>query len=187
VPENSIVRTGRLPRLPWKNGAGATREVAILPGGSAPDNFSWRISVADIDQDGAFSSFSGADRHFLIASSGWLHMKIEGERRTAAYGRRESFPGEADVSVRLATGPISVINLITQRAFCTGDIAVERINGHIVPHVNAVALALLDGTASTTDGQTLQPLDFLMCGSGSAGVQFKEALVATISVSRRHR
>ena len=138
--------------------------------------------MADIDQDSAFSTFSGAGRHFLIASPGYLHMNIGGELRTAAYGRPETFPGEAEVSVSLATGPTSVINLITQRAFCTGDVAVERIDGPLTPHVNAVALALLDGAAWMDDGEMLEPLDFLICGPGPLVVHLKEALVATISV-----
>ncbi|MCB5290602.1 HutD family protein [Arthrobacter sp. SO3] len=97
----------------------------------------------------------------------------------------EAFPGEADVSVRLATGPTSAINLITQRASCTGNVAVERIDGPLIPHSNAAALALLDGAALTDDGEILQPLDFLMCGPETKGILFKKALVATIFVFPR--
>ncbi|MEN8585277.1 HutD family protein [Burkholderia sp. RS01] len=182
MPEPSIVRTGRLPRLPWKNGAGTTREVAILPGGSGPDTFRWRLSLADIDEDAAFSTFHGTDRHFLVASADTLTMDVDGVPRTASYGRTETFPGEADVSVRLSSGPVSVINLITAGAYCTGDVSVERLDGPWIPHVNAVALALLDGTAWLDSGELLEPLDFLMCGPGTVGIQLKEALVATISV-----
>jgi environmental stress-induced protein Ves len=182
MPSTSIVRTSRLPRVPWKNGAGTTREAVVYPASEGSSGFRWRISVADIDQDSAFSIFAGADRHFLIASPGYLHLNIDGELRTAAYGRPETFPGEAEVSAKLATGPTSVINLITQRALCTGDLAVERADGPLAPYRHAVALALLDGAALTGDGQRLEPLDFLMCGPGTAGIQFKDALVATISV-----
>lgn len=181
MTSHAVVRTGGLPRVPWKNGAGTTREVAVFPSGAGPDDFWWRISVADIVQDGAFSVFAGADRHFLLASAGTLAMDVDGEPRTAAYGRTEAFPGEADVSVQLSAGPTSVINLITNRAFCRGFIDVQHIDGPHVPDGNAVALALLDG-AAWADGERLQPLDFLTCGQGTEGILFKEAIVATVSV-----
>ena len=33
---------------PWKNGGGATREIACWPPGTGLDSFDWRISVATI-------------------------------------------------------------------------------------------------------------------------------------------
>ncbi|MGZ4662049.1 MAG: HutD/Ves family protein [Arthrobacter sp.] len=182
MPPAELIRTRCRPRVPWKNGAGTTREVAVYPASAGSSDFQWRLSVADIVQDGAFSNFSGADRHFLVTTPGYLHMTINGELRTAACGRPETFPGEADVLARLSTGPTSAINLITQRAFCTGSIAVERIDEPLIPHVNVVALTLLDGAATTNDGQRLKPLDFVICRPGTLEIQFKKALVATISV-----
>ena len=44
---------------PWKNGGGATREIACWPAGTGLDSFDWRISVATIAADGAFSLFAG--------------------------------------------------------------------------------------------------------------------------------
>ena len=38
---------------PWKNGGGVTREVAKSPS-QAPF---WRLSIANVDQEGPFSSF----------------------------------------------------------------------------------------------------------------------------------
>ncbi|WP_427132557.1 HutD/Ves family protein [Pseudarthrobacter sp. S9] len=182
MPLGSIIRTSRLARVPWKNGAGTTREGAVFPDGAGPDSFWWRISVADIIEDAAFSTFPGTDRHFLLATAGTLTMDVDGARRTAAYGRPETFPGEADVSVRLSSGPTSVINLITKHPYCTGDVSVERLDGPLIPHVNAVALVLLNGAAWIDSGERLEPLDFLICGPTTEGIQFKEALVATISV-----
>lgn len=182
MPASTIVRTGRLPRIPWKNAAGTTREVAVFPGGAGPDNYEWRISVADIGHDAAFSTFRGTDRHFLLATGGTLTMNVDGACRTAAYARPEAFPGESDVSVSMSTGPTSAINLITKRAFCTGDISVARLNGPLIPHESAVALVLLDGTARMDNGERLEPLDFLMCCPTNERIHFEEALVATISV-----
>lgn len=48
---------GQLPVSPWRNGGGATREVARHPQGAAADGFEWRVSVADIGADGPFSAY----------------------------------------------------------------------------------------------------------------------------------
>ncbi|GAA2140421.1 HutD family protein [Arthrobacter humicola] len=187
MPKRSIVRTPRLHRIPWKNGGGTTREVAVFPGGAGPDTFRWRLSLADIVKDAAFSNFRGTDRHFLLATPGNLSMVVDGARRTAAYGRTEAFPGEADVSVKLSSGPTSVINLITARADCTGDVSVDRLDGPLIPQPYAVAWALLDGTAWDDSGEQLEPLDFLMCGPGAEGIHFNEALMATLFVLPRDK
>lgn len=53
---------------PWANGGGTTRDLALepLPPGARADGpaFDWRLSLADIDRDGAFSRLPGIDRVF---------------------------------------------------------------------------------------------------------------------------
>ena len=47
-------------RQRWKNNLGWTREIAREP--AAGDDFDWRLSLADIDQDCGFSRFPGCQR-----------------------------------------------------------------------------------------------------------------------------
>jgi environmental stress-induced protein Ves len=58
----SIIRAADLKAVPWKNGGGATREIAASPPGAAFDAFDWRVSVAEVSVAGAFSMFEGIDR-----------------------------------------------------------------------------------------------------------------------------
>ena len=51
---NAIVRAEALQAIPWKNSGGITREIAASPRGAALDTFDWRISIADVEQSGAF-------------------------------------------------------------------------------------------------------------------------------------
>ena len=44
----------------WKNGLGWTREVLRWPPGA--DDWDWRISIAEVDKGGPFSSFPGVER-----------------------------------------------------------------------------------------------------------------------------
>lgn len=140
--------------------------------------------MADIVEDAAFSVFRGTDRHFLLTSAGTLAMDIDGERRTATSGRPVAFPGEADVSVRLVTGPTSVINLITNRAFCRGAIDVQQIHGPLVTDVNTAAIFLLDGTACLDDGQRMDPGNILIPGHKAPQVIAEDAVIASVLARR---
>ena len=65
---------------PWKNGGGATREIACWPPGTGLDSFDWRISVATIAADGAFSVFAGIDRSITLLSGDGV--RLHGEHGT---------------------------------------------------------------------------------------------------------
>ena len=51
--------------MPWRNGLGSTIELLKHPSG---DSFKWRLSMADVTQDGAFSDFSGYDRCLILVN-----------------------------------------------------------------------------------------------------------------------
>ncbi|MEQ9491193.1 MAG: HutD family protein [Alphaproteobacteria bacterium] len=55
TPDDHIV-------MPWKNGEGTTRQIAT--GGNDPDtgDWGWRVSIAAVERDGAYSEFPGVDR-----------------------------------------------------------------------------------------------------------------------------
>ncbi|WP_199259860.1 HutD/Ves family protein [Paracoccus binzhouensis] len=67
--------------LPWKNGAGRTDEIWLWPPGADRDAFSIRISRAPIPQDGAFSSFQGADRVITVIEGLGLDLDFGPEAR----------------------------------------------------------------------------------------------------------
>ncbi|MBM3526239.1 MAG: HutD family protein, partial [Alphaproteobacteria bacterium] len=46
--------------MPWKNGLGRTAEIARAP--ATGEAFDWRLSIATIAADGAFSVFPGCER-----------------------------------------------------------------------------------------------------------------------------
>ena len=59
--------------VPWKNGGGVTRELLRLPAGSG-DDWTLRISVADIDADGPFSPFPGITRWFAVLTGAGVRL-----------------------------------------------------------------------------------------------------------------
>ena len=58
--------------VPWKNGGGVTRELLRLP--AAGDDWTLRISVADIDADGPFSPFEGVSRWFAVLAGAGVRL-----------------------------------------------------------------------------------------------------------------
>ena len=83
-----------LPATPWLNGGGLTRQIASSNEGvTCP--WVWRVSVADIVQDGPFSVFANTDRQAILASgrSLQLHSDIR-ELQFDTIGDTHTFPGE---------------------------------------------------------------------------------------------
>jgi uncharacterized protein len=80
-----LIRTTDCPALPWKNGGGVTRELLTWPpkaqGTDDSQLHDWqlRISVADITQDGAFSSFEGVSRAFAVIEGAGVQLQLGGE------------------------------------------------------------------------------------------------------------
>ena len=106
-----VVRSDEVAPQPWANGGGTTRELATA------DDGAWRISLADIDRDGPFSSFPGRHRLLTVVDGPVLGA---GRRRRRARGR-------AAPPVRLRRrrrrsprsvpeGPVRVLNVIVDPA-----------------------------------------------------------------------
>ena len=112
---------------PWKNGGGATREIACWSAGTGLDSFDWRISVATIAADGAFSVFSGIDRSItLLSGDGVL---LHGERGTHRLDQPLvpfAFAGETPIRATLLGGASEDFNVMTRRGRCRADVKVWR-------------------------------------------------------------
>ncbi len=102
-------------RMPWKNGAGMTTEVAVFPPGSGMDEFDWRLAIADLERSGPFSSFPGVDRLLMMLPPGSATLTIDGREHHLAPLEVVRFRGESAVSASLAGGPARDLNLMTRR------------------------------------------------------------------------
>lgn len=99
--------------VPWKNGGGVTREVALDPAGQG---FRWRVSLATLGRDGPFSAFPGVDRVLWLVRGTGLSLTLEGREVRPERLEPVSFAGEARVEARLLAGPTEDLNLMTDRA-----------------------------------------------------------------------
>lgn len=114
-----ILRCGNLVEVPWKNGGGTTREIAS---GRMGDQTVWRLSRADVVQDGAFSNFAGLVRVLTVVSGSGMELEFPDETLDAEPWDPVRFDGGLNVHSRLKDGPLTDLNLMFDPAFCEGDV-----------------------------------------------------------------
>jgi environmental stress-induced protein Ves len=97
---------------PWKNGLGVQYEITC--DGSLPDDWTWRLSTADITQDVPFSVFPGVNREFCVADGNGVVLTINGVEHRCEPGSITKFRGDDEVYARLIDGPMRALNLMVR-------------------------------------------------------------------------
>jgi uncharacterized protein len=150
--------------LPWKNGGGLTREVAVHPPASDFDTFSWRISLAEIGQGGPFSAFPGVER-LMAVLAGQLEFSLAGAAplALAADSAPVRFAGETGASAAPRGGAVSDLNVMTRRGECRAELTRHSLQRTLLvplPARTTVILTLGPVLLHAEGGTTaLAPLD----------------------------
>ena len=145
-------------RVRWKNDGGWTTEIAREPADPASD-FVWRISIADIESDGPFSSFPGVARELMLLAGSGIELDIDDAPpfRLSERFQRVRFEGESRVECRLLAGATRDFNVMTQRDAVRAEVMGRPLVGSMVlfPEAGVVWLAhLVSGAAQArTDGE----------------------------------
>lgn len=106
-------------KMLWKNGQGFTLEIARGTVANSDDlsenldDFSWRISMADVTTSGAFSNFSGKQRILSVLSGAGVALKID-DKPMVTLHRQDTvhFYGASQVASTLLDGAIRDLNVI---------------------------------------------------------------------------
>lgn len=113
--------------MPWKNGGGTTREILAYP--SDTENFDWRLSIADIQADGAFSPFPGYARTIMLLEGNGMRLEIGDAPAVTVQEkfRPLDFDGSSETHCTLTGGPIRDFNIMSSR---------DRVshNHHVIEH-----------------------------------------------------
>ncbi len=111
----TLIPANEYRRERWKNGLGWTREIFRSP----PDAqaWDWRLSIAEVEKDGPFSTFPGADRELvLLAGEGMRLVFDNGENvELSPPHDRCRFAGERALRAELISGPTQDFNLMWRR------------------------------------------------------------------------
>jgi environmental stress-induced protein Ves len=138
--------------MPWKNGGGETREIAVWPAGAALDALEWRVSLATVASDGPFSTFAGVTRTLCVIQGAGIELHVEDEPARVLQTSSEPcmFDGAAPARAALIDGPIVDLNVMSRRG---------RFRHRVSRHAFSGSRELLTtGTAT-----------FIFCREGSLG------------------
>jgi environmental stress-induced protein Ves len=113
-------------RTPWKNGLGATLEIAT--DAAAPgDEWTWRLSIADVPARAPFSAYPGIDRLIACLTGPGLTLERAGARQSVpCEGAALPFPGEEAVCGEPLGPGVRDIGLMLRRDRWRGRMTLAR-------------------------------------------------------------
>lgn len=159
-------------RVRWRNGQGWTREIAtgrMSPATEAGPagvsaGWDWRLSIAEIEQDGPFSEFAGCDRVLVLLSGNGMRLDFPDGVRVdldPPHGR-VAFAGELGARCALADGPTTDFNVIVRRERCAMQVFHRPLVGSMVFFAEAGvlwAIHLMAGRATVKSGDATVALE----------------------------
>lgn len=134
-----VVRADDVAPQPWVNGGGRTRELARA------DDGSWRISLADVEADGPFSTFEGRHRLLTVVDGTVLGLEVDGEHHVVEPRRPFAFPGDATVVATVPEGPVGVLNVIAEPGVAAYVTVLELGRASVLPLAGDQAAYVLQG------------------------------------------
>jgi environmental stress-induced protein Ves len=168
-----VIRYDELVETPWKNGGGVTREIATAQSSSS---FLWRLSMADVTEDGAFSDFAGVIRVLTVIKGGSVTLKYDTDALLATLWEPVQFDGASKIHATLNDGPLTDLNLMFDPKRCEGR--VETLRG---PHQKFLelkaqrtyAIHILAGGAKFGPDLHLQTGDTLLLTSTTGQIDLR--------------
>jgi environmental stress-induced protein Ves len=129
-----ILRSAEYPALPWKNGRGVARQIAVFPADAGYDALDWQVSRPTIERDTPFSKLPGLDRQFMLVSGNGLALRVRNAEDRVRFEQRINRPlepfafrGDWDVDCALADGPVEVLNVMTRRGRAAARIEIREV------------------------------------------------------------
>ena len=154
-PNLQLIPAHEYRRERWRNGFGWTREILRSP--HAGDGWDWRMSIAEIEQDGPFSTFPGVERELVLLHGQGVRLRFDdGEIRAVQppHGRVR-FAGERIASGELIDGPTHDFNLMWRRDRIDAELWHRPLVGSMVLFAEPGeqwAVHVLSGHAQASDG-----------------------------------
>lgn len=165
-----VIPANEYRRVRWKNNLGWTREILRTPDS---DDWLWRLSIAEIEQDAAFSSFPGIERELVLLRGNGLRLRFDdGEVRELDQPHaRHRFAGERALVGELIDGSTHDFNLMWRRDAVHAELLHRPLVGSMVFFAEPGtqwAIHLLAGQAHFDADSDLPPLfagdTAILCG-----------------------
>lgn len=152
LPRMRVLTSADYRTMPWKNGAGATTELVRCPE-NEEIAFDWRVSIADIVEDGPFSQFPGCDRTIIVTEGDGIALRHGTAPETTLRPLDvHRFSGDDETTVRLLHGSTRDFNLITRRGRVDSHTEVRLLRVNEEGSVTASVLHCLSGEVVVATG-----------------------------------
>ncbi len=181
--------------MPWRNGKGITREIAIDPPTStlAENNFRWRLSSADVNEDGVFSQFPGCQRFLTLLTGSGLELKFENEVQVLEQGAYALFSGDRKVDGRLRGGKVTDLNFIFKEEQAHAQFVVSKeASGRLAMTTGTLLVFVATGAVDLTvdlpvDLTVDLPVDLTEDGRTDHLIDAQETAIITVSTNEVFR
>ena len=155
-----VIPANEYRRMRWRNGAGWTREIHAEP---SAEDWTWRLSIAEIEQDAPFSCFPGVDRELVLLSGNGLRLCFDDGQAQVLHPphQRLRFAGERVVHGELVDGRTEDFNLMWRRDAVRAELWHRPLVGAMAVFVDPGStwvLHLLAGHARIEGGVSLPAL-----------------------------
>ncbi|MEO7147086.1 MAG: HutD family protein [Terrimesophilobacter sp.] len=192
-----VIAWSTLTALPWRNGGGVTRQILSrrlgTNGGWVPasaDDWDWRLSIADVDSAGPFSTFTGMTRILTVIEGKSVTLTVDGTVKEVERHRPFRFDGGENTSAELPHGPIRDLNLIARSGTVDAAVNLETLSGDQPRQVHdGQYCILLEGSAQLSwntagaTGVTLGHYDTVVCDAAHPPIISGDGILAVITVS----
>ena len=151
-PACRVLRYKTYLSMPWRNGRGSTLEIARDP--ASGEDFAWRLSLADIKEDGDFSAYPGYRRALVLIAGKSLCLRFKGHGHCFLHtvGRGIRFDGDWKTHCAVPGGHCTDLSLIVRRGSA----------GHPASVVRAPLLLRLKSTRRVTLSKDLHAAIFAL-------------------------
>jgi len=152
------------PLIPWKNGGGLTREIAVHYDEAQYQDFLWRLSQAIIDAPCTFSRFDGIDRSIAVLDGAGVLLKSATNPVTLGLTKEAfSFRGEEDITATPVKGITTVLNIMTRRGFFSHQMEYCPFAKEMTFEASADVTFIVAKNEATINGQKIA---HLACATG---------------------
>ena len=160
APGSRVIPANEHRRERWRNQLGWTREICRS---SDTDDWDWRLSIAEIERDAAFSTFPGIDRELVLLAGNGLRLRFDDGATVELQPPhdRHRFAGERAVTGELVDGITHDFNLMWRRDRVQAELWHRPLVGPMVIFAeprSTWAVHLIAGQARFADDSGLPPL-----------------------------
>jgi environmental stress-induced protein Ves len=165
--------------MPWANGRGTSYEIASDRNDA--EEWTWRLAMAPVNEDGAFSRIECVNRFLAVVEGAGMLLSVDRKKLQCRPMQVVRFRGDAITDATLTDGPITDINLMIRKKEADGEMAIVAEAGLLR---GASIVVAIGGSAQLQCGDStieLEPHDSILdCDAETVSLVSGTACVVSV-------